>query len=218
MNKAFMDCIGRDAVGERCYRVLCGLDAPCPWCRRQEVFAGETARMEFENPADGRWYDAVMSPIVDDSGSVRSIELFAIDITERKQAESALAERPAYLREENVRLKSSMRDRFRFGDIIGKSKPMQTVYDLILNAAATYPSFAKTSHVLSPGSPVPSAIIISARLQARMYVITARQQAAAVVTGCGAAVTRFGLSRIRRSAARALAAPAAASTSGTDVS
>ncbi|HMA67550.1 MAG TPA: sigma 54-interacting transcriptional regulator, partial [Desulfosalsimonadaceae bacterium] len=137
MNKAFMDRIGRDAVGEHCYRVLCGLDAPCPWCRRREVFAGKTARMEFENPADGRWYDAVMSPIVDDNGSVSSIELFAIDITERKQAESALAERAAHLREENVRLKSSMRDRFRFGDIIGKSKPMQTVYDLILNAAAT---------------------------------------------------------------------------------
>lgn len=137
MNRAIVDRLGRDATGEACHRVICGLDAPCPWCQQDSVAKGETVRMEFENPRDNRWYHAVMSPIPDDSGAVSSLEVFAMDITERKREESALAERAAHLRRENVRLKSSMRERYRFGDIIGKSRPMQAVYDMILNAAAT---------------------------------------------------------------------------------
>jgi len=137
MNKAVMDRIGRDATGEPCYRVICGLDSPCPWCLAEGVFKGEAHRMEFENPGDSRWYHALMSPIEDAAGEVASLEVFAIDITERKREESALLERAAYLRKENVRLKSSLRERFGFGDIIGKSRAMQDVYDLVLNAAAT---------------------------------------------------------------------------------
>jgi len=137
MNKTLMDKIGRDATGEFCFKALCGLNAPCPWCRRDLVFEGQSGRQEFENPQDGRWYEAIMSPISDDNGTVSSMEALVIDISERKREESALAERAAYLRKENVRLKSSMKERFRFGEIIGKSKAMQAVYDLILNAAAT---------------------------------------------------------------------------------
>ena len=137
MNKAVVDRIGRDATGEPCYQVICGLDRPCPWCLAEGVFQGEARRMEFENPGDSRWYHALMSPIENAAGEVVSLEVFAIDITERKREESALLERAAYLREENVRLKSSLRERYRFGDIIGKSRSMQQVYDRVLNAAAT---------------------------------------------------------------------------------
>lgn len=137
MNKAVADRIGRDGTGEPCYQVICGLDRPCPWCLAEEVFHGQARRMEFENPGDSRWYHVLMSPIEDAAGEVASLEVFAIDITERKREESALLERAAYLREENVRLKSSLRERYRFGDIIGKSRSMQQVYDRVLNAAAT---------------------------------------------------------------------------------
>jgi len=137
MNRGLINKIGRDAAGERCYEALYGQSNPCPWCSRDAVFRGGTERIEFEHPKDGRWYEAILSPIYDGGDAVDQLESLVIDITERKREEKALAERAAYLRKENVRLKSSMRERFRFGDIIGKSQPMQAVYDLILNAAAT---------------------------------------------------------------------------------
>ena len=54
-----------------------------------------------------------------------------------KKAMDELKASETSLREENVRLKANIKDRFRFGDIIGKSEPMQQVYELILKAAAT---------------------------------------------------------------------------------
>lgn len=59
------------------------------------------------------------------------------DITSRKQAEVALMESRENLQKENIRLKSSIRERYRFCDLIGKSQLMQEVYEFILQAAAT---------------------------------------------------------------------------------
>jgi PAS domain S-box-containing protein len=59
------------------------------------------------------------------------------DITSRKQAEVALLESQEHLQKENIRLRSSIRERYRFCDIIGKSEVMQDVYEFILQAAAT---------------------------------------------------------------------------------
>ena len=57
------------------------------------------------------------------------------DVTERMLKEIAMREEAEHLRKENVTLRSSMRERYRFGNIIGKSQPMQEVYGLILKAA-----------------------------------------------------------------------------------
>jgi len=62
--------------------------------------------------------------------------LFARDITEQKRAQDALQEKERTLARENQRLKDSMKDRYRFGNLIGASQVMQQVYDLILQAAA----------------------------------------------------------------------------------
>ena len=59
------------------------------------------------------------------------------DITSRKQAELALLESKEHLQKENIRLRSSIRERYRFCDIIGKSPVMQEVYEFILQAAET---------------------------------------------------------------------------------
>lgn len=61
----------------------------------------------------------------------------ARDITEAKQREISMREEAEHLRRENVSLRSSMRDRYRFGNILGKSPAMQEVYGLILDAAGT---------------------------------------------------------------------------------
>ena len=54
-----------------------------------------------------------------------------------KKALDELKASETSLHEENVRLRARTKDRFRFGDIIGKSEPMQQVYELILQAAST---------------------------------------------------------------------------------
>ncbi len=60
------------------------------------------------------------------------------DITEAKLKEITMQEEAAYLRRENITLRTSIiKDRYRLGNIIGKSPAMQEVYELILNSSAT---------------------------------------------------------------------------------
>ncbi len=59
------------------------------------------------------------------------------DMTSRNRAESALRETKEYLQKENIRLRSSIINRYRLGEIIGKSQSMQKVYEDILRAAST---------------------------------------------------------------------------------
>ena len=66
-----------------------------------------------------------------------TVLLTARDITDTKMKEISMQEETAYLRRENVTLRSSIKDRYRFGDIIGKSVAIQEIYERSLNAAAT---------------------------------------------------------------------------------
>jgi PAS domain S-box-containing protein len=68
--------------------------------------------------------------VFDDDDQLVALEGFISDVTAYKEVELDL-------RKENLRLRSSISDRYRFGDIVGKSEPMQAVYDLILKAAAS---------------------------------------------------------------------------------
>ena len=67
-----------------------------------------------------------------------TVLLWIRDITENKLKEICMQEETEHLRRENISLRSSIKDRYRFRDIIGKSSAMQEVYELILNAAATH--------------------------------------------------------------------------------
>ncbi len=135
VNRKLADHVGEDGTGKCCHRVLYGLDQPCPWCRYTDVFTGQTAHTEFYNEKDGRWYDAVQAPMFGSEGQVRNLQAVVLDITERKTTEDWLRQREIQLAEKNRRLKSSMRTAGRFGNIIGKSRPMQDVYENILKAA-----------------------------------------------------------------------------------
>lgn len=59
------------------------------------------------------------------------------DTTEKRHREMSMQEEKEHLRRENVSLRSSLKDRYRLGNIVGKSAAMQDVYELISNAAAT---------------------------------------------------------------------------------
>ncbi|GAK58469.1 PAS modulated sigma54 specific transcriptional regulator, Fis family [Candidatus Vecturithrix granuli] len=59
------------------------------------------------------------------------------DITERKRKETEIKSERQQLLRENILLRSAMKERYRFGNIIGKSQAMQEVYELITRAAAT---------------------------------------------------------------------------------
>ena len=67
----------------------------------------------------------------------RAILITVRDCTERMNREKSIKEEAEALRQENIHLRSSMKERYRFRDIIGKSLAMQEVYELILKAAAT---------------------------------------------------------------------------------
>lgn len=66
-----------------------------------------------------------------------SVLLLVRDITEAHIRELSIQEEANHLRKENVILRTSMSDRYRFGSIIGKSPEMQKVYNSILSAAAS---------------------------------------------------------------------------------
>ena len=80
---------------------------------------------------DGRtfWASLHARPIYDETGALRFIDGIISDITEQKNRMEAL-------HKENVRLRSNIKERYRFGKIIGKSPVMQEIYELIIKAAA----------------------------------------------------------------------------------
>jgi PAS domain S-box-containing protein len=136
MNKALIASVGRDAHNEICHHALYTLDAPCGWCPMARVTAGENILKEIQNPASGRWYHAIYSPLLAENGSVSKSQVIMVDITERKLKEEALEKTQKRLHKENLLLKTGIRERFKFGEIVGKSPQMQEVYEQIINAAA----------------------------------------------------------------------------------
>ena len=135
MNQKLIDVLGYDASGGKCHEVIFGKNSPCSFCKLNKVFNKETQRFEFFNESDQRWYYAVISPIFDDSGEVSKSQTILIDITQRKQTEENLRQSEANLRKKTKRLQEFMRGSNSFMDIIGKSGPMQKVFEELLRAA-----------------------------------------------------------------------------------
>ncbi len=70
-------------------------------------------------------------------GGRRAVLVALRDVTESRLKQISIEEEREFLFEENIKLRSTMKERYRFGDIIGRSPAMQEVYDLILKASAS---------------------------------------------------------------------------------
>jgi PAS domain S-box-containing protein len=135
-NEHLIARIGARAVGQPCYEVIHARQAPCPFCVLDQVRSGQTVRFEVKNPGDQRWYYSMNAPIRHVDGSISLLAMIT-DISDRKNAEQALRESEIHLLNENIILRTQIKERTKFGHIVGQSPAMQQVYEHILNAAAS---------------------------------------------------------------------------------
>ncbi|MGA7494862.1 MAG: sigma 54-interacting transcriptional regulator [Syntrophobacteraceae bacterium] len=75
--------------------------------------------------------------IRDANGRITHLDGFIEDVTEAALWKKEIQERSENLSKENLRLRAFVKDRYRFGKIIGKSQVMQEVYEMMLRAADT---------------------------------------------------------------------------------
>lgn len=176
MNSALIRRAGEQASGRKCYSAIHGLDSPCPWCHLESVLAGKTHRWEQKSPRDDRWYWSIQSPVYDGTEKITKAQTVLMDITGRKRREQKIAEDADLLRNENIALRSALKERYRFGDIIGKSRVMQTVYELIVKAASS------SAHVILYGESGTGKELVAKAI----HTLSMRRSGRFVPVNCGA--------------------------------
>lgn len=109
--------------------------------RMADIASGSVATFEIEyrmrtKSQDWRWV-LCRARLVEKDESGRAVRVIGthVDITRRRLNVEELKTSQAHLRKENLRLRSSLKDGERFGRIVGKSRVMREVYELILKAA-----------------------------------------------------------------------------------
>ena len=75
--------------GQKCYAYLHDSDEVCPWCKNNDVFAGNTVQWEWYSSKNQKTYDLIDTPLRNADGSLSKLEIFR-DITERKKSEEEL--------------------------------------------------------------------------------------------------------------------------------
>lgn len=89
MNERLIERTGYNAIGQRCYKTLHGLDEICQWCENEKIIRGEVVRREIRDSKDKRWYYIVNTPIHNQNGSISRMTMIQ-DITEKKENEIRL--------------------------------------------------------------------------------------------------------------------------------
>lgn len=175
MNKALEKRGNLNDAG-KCFNFLHGFEYPCPWCSLSKALSGEIVKDEIFSPYDNKWYSSVTSPLLTHFDKISKVQTILIDITERKQNEALLKENAENLKNENIKLKSSIRERYRLGNIIGKSAKMQEVYELILKAAES------NAHVIIYGESGTGKELVAAEI----HRLSRRNKENFVPVNCGA--------------------------------
>jgi len=109
--------------------------------RLADIASGVVTSFEIEyrmraKSRDWRWI-LCRARLVEKDEHNRAVRIIGtqVDITRRRLSEEELKTSEAHLRKENLRLRSSLKGGERFGRIVGKSRVMREVYELILKAA-----------------------------------------------------------------------------------
>ncbi|MBF0201321.1 MAG: sigma-54-dependent Fis family transcriptional regulator [Desulfamplus sp.] len=112
-----------------------------PWCRRADIILNDepVGRVEIYHIKPG-----LDMPIEEESRVVKAISERLSKVVWLKRYEEAIREEKRTLKQtahlldnENRVLRSSLGERYRLGDIFGRSSEMQKVYEVILKAAVT---------------------------------------------------------------------------------
>lgn len=94
LTKGGMEAYGlekpEDYFGKKCYQVLQGLDAPCPFCTNEHLQEGSIYSWEYYNAALDAWFD-LKDTVVSLDGRACRMEI-ARDITARKRELDFLAD------------------------------------------------------------------------------------------------------------------------------
>ncbi len=77
------------------------------------------------------------APVFDEEGIMTGAVTTLQDVTQQKKLENDMIKKSEQLQQQNSILRSSMGERFKFCNIIGKSKMMQSIYDRIIKAASS---------------------------------------------------------------------------------
>jgi hypothetical protein len=88
MNPAMIKRLGRDAVGEKCFRAMHDLDNRCSWCGFFSGKPSEHYEIDVVSPLDNRSYHVCSSPITQPDGSVMKLTVYR-DTTELKSIQGA---------------------------------------------------------------------------------------------------------------------------------
>ena len=83
-----------------------------------------------------RYINFLAAPVFDHAGNIKGAVTTLQDITRHKIQEDAVKPESEQLQQQYSLFQSSMGERFTFCNIIGKSRKMQEVYDIIVRAAA----------------------------------------------------------------------------------
>jgi PAS domain S-box-containing protein len=75
--------------GRPCHEYFHDLPEACSWCKKKEVFAGETTRWEWSSVKTGRTYDISDTSILGEDGTSCKLAIIR-NISARKKAEKAL--------------------------------------------------------------------------------------------------------------------------------
>jgi PAS domain S-box-containing protein len=88
MNRILREELG-DHVGDICYTVFHGREAPCLLCKLSDVLKGKTIRWEWYSRRMDKMYDLIETPLKNIDGTISKLTIFR-DITERKKAEEEI--------------------------------------------------------------------------------------------------------------------------------
>ena len=123
MNQNLIDFFG-DKINKKCYQVFMGRENPCNPCVLDKLFKENRQSVSLiKENAKKQLVEIAASVLSTNEGGHSIIEVVR-DITERKRLESQLIE------SEQRRIKE-LKERYRFGNMIGKSPKMQEIYELI---------------------------------------------------------------------------------------